>query len=253
MQHGNIVASFVLMISTNPLAAADMPAPTTIDAAGAAFPAVIAGEGTPVIFVHGSFSDYRAWAGLWEQVASGHRFIAYSQRGFGTGEWPADGGYSADIHTADLEAILKTIGEPVALVGWSYSGAIVLRTAVDLPDLVQSVVIYEPTMPEILAGTPEGEAARDDWFGIWAPMGPAVDAGDYTKAVRLGIEAALGLPEGGFSTQDPGLQQMQLENAHTIPLDANAPAPTDLLCDELGKIRAPTLIVAGSERIPRGS
>jgi pimeloyl-ACP methyl ester carboxylesterase len=43
---------------------------------------------------------------------------------------------------------------------------------------------------------------------------------------------------------------MLLENAHTIPMDWNAPPPTPLTCEELGTINAPTLIVTGAETHP---
>ena len=35
-----------------------------IEAAGVTFPAIVAGEGPSVIFVHGMFADDRVWAGL---------------------------------------------------------------------------------------------------------------------------------------------------------------------------------------------
>ena len=85
----------------------------SIEAEGTSYPATISGSGTPVVFVHGSFSDKRVWDGLAADVASGHRFIGYTQRGFGTGSWP-DKSFSRDLHTRDLEAILKAIGEPAA-------------------------------------------------------------------------------------------------------------------------------------------
>lgn len=243
--------AFPMLLAAALPAQADGITADSIDAAGTRFPAIVAGEGAPIVFVHGSFSDRRVWAGLEPEVTGDHhRFIAYDQRGFGTGTWPADGTFSRDAHTADLVAILKTLDQPATLVGWSYSGAIVLRAAAEVPDLVRSVVVYEPTMPEILSGDPEAEAARDAWFGIWADTDAAVKAGDYEEAVREGVEAALGMPEGGFATQPPDLQQMQIENARTMPLDWGAPPPTDLLCDELATIRAPTLVIAGAATHP---
>ena len=224
-----------------------MPAPKALEAAGATFPYVEAGEGEPILFVHGSFADYRVWAGLWEDVARDHRFIAYTQRWFGTGDWPSDQPFSRDVHTADLVAILKARGEPTHLVGWSYGGPIILRAAAEVPELVRSVLIFEPSVPEMMSGSPENEAAREAWFGLWGDMGAAIEAIDYEEAVREGIEAAFGLPEGGFATLDPAAQAMLLENAHTVPMDWNAPTGAPLLCDELGKIAAPTLLVVGAE------
>ena len=124
----------------------------TIDAEGTAYPATISGTGDTVLLVHGMFADNRAWLGLEEAIARGHRFVAYTQRGFGTGGWQ-DATYSRDRHTEDLAAILEGLDAPADLVGWSYGGAIVLGAAADVPDRVRRVVVYEPFVPELLGGT----------------------------------------------------------------------------------------------------
>jgi pimeloyl-ACP methyl ester carboxylesterase len=49
------------------------------------------GQGAPVVFVHGAFSDHRAWEGQREAVAQRHRYIALTQRYFGTAPWPDSG------------------------------------------------------------------------------------------------------------------------------------------------------------------
>jgi pimeloyl-ACP methyl ester carboxylesterase len=228
-------------------ARAEMPTEKTMEAAGAAFPYAEAGEGEPVLFIHGSFSDHRLWTFLWDDVARDHRVLAYTQRWHGPGDWPEDKPYSRDVHTADLVALLKAWGEPMHVVGWSYSGPIALRAAAQEPDLVKSLVLFEPTAPEMVEGDAEGEAAREEWFGLWGDVDAAVKANDNEEAIREGIEAAFGLPEGGFETLEPDAQAMLLDNAPTVPLDWNAPMPTPITCDELKTVSAPTLIVVGSE------
>src|SRR5688572_18037299 len=49
------------------------------------------GQGAPVVFVHGSNSDYRVWELQRDAVAHRYRFIALTQRYFGTDPWPDDG------------------------------------------------------------------------------------------------------------------------------------------------------------------
>ena len=110
-------------------AVAQEPAVKQAEAAGASFPVVDVGKGEPILFVHGAFADHRAWEPVRDTVAEGHRFIAYTQREFGTTDWPDEPVYGQDVHESDLVALLDTWGEPMHLVGWSYSGPIVLQAA----------------------------------------------------------------------------------------------------------------------------
>lgn len=241
----------LIISATAPLAAsAEMPAPHPLEAAGAAFPVVTAGEGEPILFVHGALGDYRKWDGLWEDVAAGHRFIAYTQRWFGTTAWPDDKPYARDVQDDDLAAILKALGEPVHLVGLSNGGPVVLRAALRAPDLVRSVVVFEPTLFDVMFDTPEGEAAANDFFAGEEDTAAAMAAGDHTGAARALIEHIYALPKGGFDALDPVQKAMVLDNAHTMPLMWNAPDPTPLTCDDLGKIDVPVLVVYGAETLP---
>lgn len=234
-----------------PLSAlAQEPVVEQVEAAGASFPVVEAGEGEPVLFVHGAFGDYRAWEPIRDAVAEKHRFIAYTQRQFGTTDWPEEPVYGRDVHESDLVALLDTWGEPMHLVGWSYSGPIVLQAALDRPNLVRSVAIYEPTLDTVLQDKPEYEQVLADWNAGWGPIVEASQGGDNEKAIRLGLETVFGLPEGGFKTLPEGAQTMFLENAHTVPKIFAAPASTPMTCEDLGGIEAPVLILYGTDTLP---
>lgn len=231
-------------------ALADGVGPTAIEAGGTAYPAIVAGAGHPVIFVHGLLADSRTWIGLEAAtVGDGHRFIAYDQRGFGTHSWP-ESPFSRDRHTRDLLDVLHAVGEPADLVGWSYAGPIVLRAAAEAPDLVRHVVLYEPYVPEMLGGTPEADAAAEAFGAIWGPTAAAFEAGDQPAAARAAVEAVLGLGEGGFAKEPPEVQEMQVDNAPSFAASWDAGAPTAMTCEELGKVRAPTLIVTGARTLP---
>lgn len=221
-----------------------------VEAAGASFPYVEMGEGEPVLFIHGALGDQRLWDVVRDDVAAGHRFIALTMRHFGEGEWPDDKPYSRDVHEADLIAVLQEWGEPMHLVGFSYSGPIVLRAAMEAPELVRSVVIYEPTLPSIIGGTPAGDAALEQWSAGFADTGAAAESGDLEEATREAIEYVFGLDEGGFEGLPESVKAQMLANAHTIPLDGAAPEPAPMTCEQLGTAAAPTLLIVGSDTLP---
>ncbi|MCE6958144.1 alpha/beta hydrolase [Cereibacter sphaeroides] len=239
-----VVIAFPLAVT------AQEPETKQVEAAGASFPVVEVGKGEPVLFVHGAFGDYRAWDLVRDAASKGHRFIAYTQRHFGTSDWPDEPVYGRDVHESDLTALLDTWSEPVHLVGWSYSGPIVLQAALDRPDLVRKVAIYEPTLETVLQDKKEYEQVMADWNASWGPIVEASQGGDDEKAIRLGLEAVFGLPEGGFRTLPEGAQTMFLENAHTVPKMLAAPSSIPMTCADLGGIQAPVLILYGSDTLP---
>ena len=109
------------------------------------------GTGAPVIFVHGSISDHRTWDAQREPTARKYRYIALDQRYFGPAPWPDDGKhFSVATHANDLAAFLRQLEVgPAHLVGWSYGADVVLVLAVQHPELVRSLFLYEPAMATI--------------------------------------------------------------------------------------------------------
>lgn len=225
-------------------ALADGVGPPSIEAAGVTFPAIVAGDGAPVVFVHGMLADDRAWAGLAEATAAeGRRFVAYTQRGFGPGSSP-DEPFSRDRHIADLAAILRTLDAPADLVAWSYGGAVALGAAAAAPDRVRRIVLYEPYVPEL---SPEADAALGERMGATAA---AMDAGDIDAAAKAAAETLLGLGEGGFAREPAEVQAFQRDNAPSFAALWKADPPTPIACQDLEALRAPVLIVTGSTTLP---
>jgi pimeloyl-ACP methyl ester carboxylesterase len=227
-----------------------MPASEMLEVGDTAFPFVSAGTGEPVLFVNGSWADLRGWCDLWQDVAAQHRFLAYTHRHFGTTQWPRDKPFSRDVHTADLVAILRRLAEPVHLVGWSYSGGMVLRAAIEVPDLVRSVTVYEPSLSSILPDTPGNKAILAAFGAGFAEAYALAKAGDGVRAMPLAVEFVLGLEKGGFATLDPRIQAMLIENAHTMIPDFDAPVPEPLTCAQLGEVSCPVQLVVGSTTLP---
>ena len=104
-------------------------------------------------------------------------------------------------------------------------------------------------MPEILGGTPEADAARRGIRCHWAEQ-RAPERATTRGTAKLAVEAVLGLGEGGFAREPPALEAMQLDNAPAFAVSWNAPEPRAMTCEELGTVRAPTLIVTGAKTLP---
>jgi pimeloyl-ACP methyl ester carboxylesterase len=199
------------------------------------------GHGVPVVFVHGIPGDHRAWEAQREAVAERYRFIALTQRYCGTGPWPDDGaGFSMATHADDVAAFLRHLGGgPVHVVGWSYGGAIGILLAVQHPEWVKSLFLYEPGLATFVTDPADAQIAGEDRKDMRAPAATAIEAGDIDAAIALFIDGVTGQP-GTFAQLAPVTRSWLLDNARTLRL--SAPPPPPIACAQLGQIRVPVAI-----------
>ena len=205
------------------------------------------GTGAPVVFVHGAFSDLRFWEPQRQAVAQQYRFIALTQRYFGTTPWPDDGKYfAATTHATDLAAFLRQLNAgPVHLVGISYGGVVATLVVLEHPDLVRSLTVLEPGLVSLLADVPEAKPEIDARRKAFEPIGTAAKAGETVQAAKLLFDSVNNQGAGAFDKQPEAVRQMILDNARTVPLLIAAPAPPAVSCATLGGVKAPTLVASG--------
>lgn len=209
------------------------------------------GQGTPVVFLHGLFNDHRQWLPQRDDVGARYRFIAYTQRYHGPRPWSDDGeNYSNATHAGDLAEFIRTLDAgPVHVVGRSNGGHIALVMALEHPELVRSLVLAETGgVGNLVSDTPEGKQAIGAFREALAPARQAALAGDSDAATRYFYEAVAGRP-GLWETLSEDRRQLMLPNGQMLRLFFSAPR-TNISCDQLGQVRAPTLIVKGDRSIP---
>ncbi len=112
----------------------------------------IAGEGEPLLMIHGLGSCGEDWGPQIEYFRRDYRVIALDLRGHGRSSKPRDGygigGFAQD--TATLLDKLET--GPVHVMGISLGGMVAFQLAVDAPKLVKSMTIVN-SGPEVPART----------------------------------------------------------------------------------------------------
>ena len=209
------------------------------------------GEGEPVLFVHGSISDYRTWSHYLLPISEKHRYISYSQRYFGTQPWTDNGEkWSVDTQAADLTGFVEALGiGPVHLVSWSSGGRMAHVALVNRPDLFKSATHYEPVSDSILADDPSVKTALDKWRSLWGPFSAALKQKDTMRASELMIENVFELEPGGFAQETELTKELVHHNARTLPLrfgPDNAKG-TQVTCDYLKQVKTPTQVILGEK------
>lgn len=104
----------------------------------------IAGDGLPLLFLHGWGLGYRSYRRSLEHLAAqGSRVYAPALPGFGGTPALASEKFNFAGYAGWVRSFLDTAGVdgPVALVGHSFGGEVAIRFAHDHPDLVRSLVL----------------------------------------------------------------------------------------------------------------
>ena len=109
----------------------------------------MAGEGEPLLLIHGLGSCTADWDPQIEFFRQGYRVIAFDLRGHGRSAKPRKG-YSIERFAKDTAALLDALETgPAHVVGISLGGMVAFQLAVDAPELVKSLTIVNsgPAVP----------------------------------------------------------------------------------------------------------
>ncbi|MFF4358356.1 alpha/beta fold hydrolase [Streptomyces sp. NPDC001604] len=104
----------------------------------------------PALYVHGLGGSSQNWSALMQQLEGVVDGEAIDLPGFGDSPPPDDGDYSVTGHARAVIRFLDAAGRgPVHLFGNSLGGAVSTRVAALRPDLVRTLTLVSPALPEI--------------------------------------------------------------------------------------------------------
>lgn len=206
-----------------------------------------AGDGAPLVFLHGVLGDWRTWAPQWAAFVPHFRCISYSRRySVPNGNRVASPDHSALAEADDLEALVAHWrAAPAVLVGASYGAYTALALAARRPDLVRALVLVEPPLMRLADGSAEGREIRSDFDRrIRLPARQAFEAGDDARAVWLLTEGILGVTDLG--QQSAPAMGRRLENAESlrrVTLSSDEFPALDM--DRVASLDVPMLLLSG--------
>jgi pimeloyl-ACP methyl ester carboxylesterase len=120
-----------------------------------------------------------------EALAPGFRVLAPDSYGAGKGPpWPRDRKIFLRDEVALLEPVFERAGAPFSLVAHSYGAAVALIGALERPDRVQALALYEPTLFGLLDAESSPPNEADGIRDALAVAAALVDAGDPAGAAR---------------------------------------------------------------------
>src|SRR6478736_7946717 len=155
----SLLALLLLAYTSLPMTASKIPAGFTehfTDVNGVRLHYRIAGQGDPIVLLHGYAQDSRMWLPLMAELAKTHTVIAPDLRGFGESSAPTNG-YTKAGMAQDVHALLQSLGHKrVRIVGHDIGLMVAYAFAAQYPSEVDRIVLMDAFLPGV-----------GDWESVW--------------------------------------------------------------------------------------
>lgn len=206
-------------------------------------------HGDPIVLVHGSWVDHENWAPVVPDLAQSLRVLTYDRRGHSRSERPPGQG-SVREDVADLAALLEELEHaPAHVVGNSFGGSIVLRTAIERPDLYRSLIVHEPPLFGLLNDEPDAQQALSAVNERIEAVRAILNGGDMTEGARRFVETIAYGP-GSWPQLIEEVRNKFIFNAPTWLDELRDPEVMEIDLNRLSRFSAPALVTLGDRSPP---
>jgi pimeloyl-ACP methyl ester carboxylesterase len=173
---------------------------------------LIAGQGEPVLLLHGYAQTSHMWRPLIAELAKTHTVVAPDLRGFGDSA-KSDGGYDKKTMAQDVHDLAASLGHRrLAVVGHDIGLMVAYAYAAQYPEEVERIVLMDAFLPGVASGRTSGCSAT---CGISTSM--ARRRWRWSTAVSASTSSI----SGTSSRPIPHAPEPAYSAAHTPPSDVN--------------------------------
>ena len=190
----------------------------------------VPGGGIPLVLVHGLADRGESWAPMLKRLKrAGFHVYAPDLLGYGRSPKSPTGDYSIRTQEQFVVDFIQALGLPKTdLGGWSMGGWVAMRVAIDHPDLIDRLVVYNSA----------GTTLQPPPEGTFHPQ----NGEDIQRLLRLLEPEQKPLP--GFVARD--FQKRFATNQDTVDRSmASMLTGRDIVDKEIGSLPLPFLIVWG--------
>jgi pimeloyl-ACP methyl ester carboxylesterase len=214
---------------------------STVEVNGVRLHYDVAGEGPPLVFVHGMCGQAEVWAEQVSRLSDEFTCVTYDRRGHGSSS-DTQVAHSVPLHGDDFAALVTHLGlPPVVLVGSSGGARVGLDVVLRHADVLAGAVLSEPPVFSL-----DPERAKQFLGEVVPAVQPRLDAGDLPGAV----DAFFGVVcPGLWRLLDDAARQPYLRSGPMLVADLGQP-PYLVTPEDLAAVRLPVLAMAGLDSNP---
>ena len=224
--------------------------PLTLNVNGVTINGAMAGQGPPVLLLHGAPQSMLSWRLVAPDLATDHTVVVTDLRGYGDSSKPADGenhgNYSKRMMALDQVEVMRQLGfERFALIGHDRGGRVGHRLALDHPDRVTRLAVLDivPTHYLYTHVTLPFVQAYYHWFSYLRPS--PIPENELKESIER---------QAPKMTSDVDLEYLRVRrdpaNIHGMCEDYRAAASVDLDHDRADldtKLACPVLALWGAK------
>lgn len=196
----------------------------------------VAGDGPPLVFVHGMCGRGQVWADQVARLSSEFTCVTYDRRGHGAST-DTDAPHSVALHGDDFAALVQALGLPAVVYVGSSGGA---RIGVDVvlrhPGLLAGAVLSEPPVFSL-----DPERGQQFLAKVVPAVQPHLDAGDLPGAVDAFFEVVC---PGLWRQLDDARKEPYRQSGRVLVADLRQP-PFAVNPVDLAQVQLPILAIAG--------
>lgn len=210
-----------------------------------------AGQGEPLLFVHGSLIGMDTFRRQLTEFGSTFHAVTYARRHHPPSCTDAPRGvYDTREQAEDLHQVIRALGfDRPHLVTSSFGGYIALRFLLDHPGGARSLVLAEPPMLRLLGFTEKGRAAFERFrHDALDPAKEAFLAGKLEEGTAAFFDGIRG-EAGAFGKLGPRLHAELMTFAPSLSLELTSPLEVympDIGPSELRRIDIPVLLLTAA-------
>jgi pimeloyl-ACP methyl ester carboxylesterase len=142
----------------------------TVRANGAAFHVARAGQGRPLLLLHGWPEFWLSWEPVMTRLADRFTLYAPDLRGFGDSDKPI-GLFGPDQQASDMLALMDALGiKQAGIVGHDVGGALMQPLARNAPERIAGLFFFDFVYPGIGPRMAEPERLNNIWYQSFHQM-----------------------------------------------------------------------------------
>jgi pimeloyl-ACP methyl ester carboxylesterase len=196
-----------------------------------------AGEGYPVVLIHGQLWDRRIWEPQFLPLAARQDVVRYDGRGHGRSD-PPTGPFSP---LDDLGRLIDQLEvERCALIGLASGAALAIDFALAYPQVADAVVAASPFLSGYVWEDRGIDLVNDE-------VRAAIAKGDLGEA--MAIELSVWTPLEGDAQMDALIRDVAMDNVRALTIDESLARPAPSAVDRLSDLQAALIVIVGDEDV----